>query len=85
MGRRKYTLEEHEQHVEAEERRQAKEEQERREKADKGAAKAAWIRDGGNAADFERNWSRLRDERRSERVKVADRRAREAQRQRTRL
>lgn len=85
MGKRKYSAEAHEEHRRAEDERIAEEEQARREKADKGAAKAACVQDGGSAADFERNWPRLRDEARAERIKNADRRAREDMRQRARL
>jgi hypothetical protein len=72
----KYTLEQFEADRQAREEREAKEEEERRERADKGAAKAAWIRDGGNARDFEREWPTLRDEQRRRRVMDADQRAR---------
>lgn len=85
MGKRKYTTEEHEEYRRTEDERIAREEQDRREKADKGAARAAWLRDGGTVADFERQWSSMRDEARAERIKNADRRAREDMRQRTRL
>ncbi len=80
MGRKKYTAEEHAEYRRAEDERPAKEEQDRREKADKGAAKRAWILDGGSEADFERAWPGMRDEARRQRVRSADEQAREDQR-----
>jgi hypothetical protein len=71
MGKR-YTIEEHERHVEAEEQRKAEEEQARTDRAEKEAARALWTQDGGNASDFEKAWPRLRDERRAEKIKNAD-------------
>ena len=44
------------------------------------SARKAWISDGGNAADFEREWPKLRNQGRRQRVIDADRRAREAMR-----
>lgn len=80
MGK-KYTLEEHQAHVEAEEKRKAADAQARREWLEKEAARRAWVADGGREADFEAAWPRLRDEDRSRRVIGADQRAREASRQ----
>jgi hypothetical protein len=40
----------------------------------------AWKADGGSEADFRREWPRLRDEARRQRVLDADRRAREEMR-----
>ena len=61
-------------------RREAREEEERREKTEKGSAKRARLREGGNARDFGREWPTLRDEMRPQRVVEADRRAREEMR-----
>lgn len=77
MGKR-YTKEMHEAHVEAEEKRKAAEEQAHKDRTEKETARRAWTADGGNAADFEREWPTLRDEGRRRRVVDADRRAREA-------
>jgi hypothetical protein len=68
MGKQRYTLEQFEADKAAREERQAKEEEERRERAEKGAARAAWIRDGGSERDFERAWPELRDEARKRRL-----------------
>ena len=76
----KYTLEQFEADKQAREERQVKEAEARREKAEKGSARAAWLRDGGNARDFERQWPTLRDEARKKRVMDADSRARANQR-----
>jgi hypothetical protein len=76
----KYTLEQFEADKQAREEREARAEEARRERAEKGAAKAAWLRDGGSARDFEREWPTLRDEARKKRVMDADSRARERQR-----
>lgn len=76
----KYTAEMHEEYVQAETERKAAEEQDRREKVEKETAKQAWLRDGGRAEDFERAWPSLRDDARRERVKDADRQARQAMR-----
>jgi hypothetical protein len=80
MGKR-YTIEEHERHVEAEEQRKAAEEQSRADRVEKEAARALWTQDGGKASDFEKAWPEMRDEARRDRIKSADQRAREAQRQ----
>jgi len=44
------------------------------------SAKRAWMHEGGNARDFEREWPTLSDEMRPQRVVEADRRAREEMR-----
>ena len=80
---RKHTLEEHQARVEAESKRKAKEEQDRKERVEKDTARRGWVADGGNAADFEKAWPKLRDEARGERVLEAGRRAREEQRRQT--
>jgi hypothetical protein len=76
----KYTLEQFGADKQVREEREAREEEERKERAEKGAAKRAWLRDGGNARDFERQWPTLRDEARKKRVMDADSRARANQR-----
>lgn len=81
----RYTREAHDAYVEAEEAKKAKEEQDHKERSERETARRAWVNDGGSAADFERNWSRLRDEGRAERVKDADRRAREGMRETSRI
>jgi hypothetical protein len=73
----RYTLEDHEAYRKEQDEKAAKAEQERREHVEKESARQAWIRDGGAEADFQREWSRLRDEGRRRRVVDADRRARE--------
>jgi hypothetical protein len=47
---------------------------------EKGAARQAWIQDGGLERDFKREWPRLRDQSRKQRVIAADKSAREAHR-----
>ena len=79
MGER-YTLEQFEADKQAREEREAKQKEERQEKAEREAARRAWIRDGGNPRDFERQWPELRDEARKQRVMSADARAREGMR-----
>jgi hypothetical protein len=76
----RYTLEDHEAHVEAEERRKAEEEQQRQERSEKESARRVWLADGGRAADFEKAWPELRDAARKQRVVDADKLAREAHR-----
>ncbi len=80
-----YNLEQHEEYrakVDAEE---AAKEQARVEKAEKETARRAWVNDGGSESAFEKQWPRLRDEARADRVKSADQRAREAQRETSRI
>jgi hypothetical protein len=77
---KRYTLENHEAHVEAEQKRKAEEEHQRQERTEKESAKKAWLADGGKEADFEREWPGLRSEVRKQRVMDADQRARENQR-----
>jgi hypothetical protein len=76
----RYTLEDYEAYRKEQDGKAAKEEEARNARMEKEAARKAWIRDGGSAADFERDWPRLRDEGRRQRVIDADRRARELQR-----
>ena len=76
----KYTREMFEEFRKEEDEKAAKQEQERREKTEKESARRAWLADGGAAADFEREWPKLRDEGRRRRVVDADRRAREMMR-----
>jgi hypothetical protein len=73
----KYTIEMFEQFRKEQDEKAAKLEEERRERTEKETARRAWLADGGAAADFEREWSSLRDEGRRRRVVDADRRARE--------
>lgn len=79
MGER-YTLEQFEAEKQAREEREARQEEERQERAEKESARRAWILDGGNARDFERQWPTLRDEARRKRVADAGQKARAAQR-----
>ncbi len=65
----KVTKEEAERRREERERREARERQQRKEAADKSAARRSWMAAGGNEANFEQNWPRIRDEMRAERVK----------------
>jgi hypothetical protein len=81
----KYTIEQHQAYREKVDAQEAEEKQGHADRAEKEAVRALWTQDGGNASDFEKAWPRLRDERRAEKIKSADQRAREAQRQRTRL
>jgi hypothetical protein len=76
----RYTLEDHEAHVEAEQKRKAEEEHQRQESTEREAARRVWLADGGREADFEREWPTLRDEGRRRRVVDADQKARENQR-----
>jgi hypothetical protein len=76
----KDSLEEFERHRQAGEEREAREEEARRERVEKESAKRVWIRDGGNARDFERSWPELRDEQRRRRTLDADERARASHR-----
>jgi hypothetical protein len=76
----KYTREQFEADLAARQEREAKEAQEAREKTEKESAKKAWLADGGNAGDFEKEWPTLRDQARRDRVLNADKRAREAMR-----
>jgi len=73
----RYTLEDHEAYRKEQDEKAAKEAEERREQMEKESARRAWLADGGNAGDFQREWPRLRDEGRRRRVVDADRRARE--------
>jgi hypothetical protein len=77
----KYTAEMHEEYRRKEDEKAAREEQERSERMEKESARQAWVADGGRAEDFEREWPKLRDEGRRQRVVDADKRAREAMRQ----
>ena len=76
----KYTKAMYEQFRKEQDDKAAKAEQERREHVEKESARQAWIRDGGAEADFQREWSRLRDEGRRQRVLAADKHAREQMR-----
>jgi hypothetical protein len=76
----KYTLDQHQEYRRREDERAAREAQERREDVEKANAHAAWVRDGGRPADFEREWPKLRDELRRRRLVDADERARAAHR-----
>lgn len=72
----RYTLEDHEVHRKEQDEKAAKEAEERRERTEKETARRAWLADGGREADFEKEWPKLRDEGRRQRVMDADRRAR---------
>jgi hypothetical protein len=73
----RYTLEDFEAYRREQDEKAAREAEERRERTEKESARRAWLADGGNASDFEREWPKLRDEGRRRRVVDADRRARE--------
>jgi hypothetical protein len=75
----RYTLEDHEAYRRQEDEKATKAEEARNERMEKESARLAWMADGGNAADFEKEWPKLRDEGRRRRVVDADRRAREEQ------
>ena len=75
-----YTKEMHEEHRRQQDEQAAKEEEARKERTGKESARRAWVADGGRAADFEREWPKLRDEARRKRVANADQRAREQMR-----
>jgi hypothetical protein len=85
MTDRRYTEQEHQAYREKVDVQEAEEKQARADRVEKEAARALWTQDGGNASDFEKAWPGMRDEARRARIMNADRRAREAQRQRTRL
>lgn len=73
----RYTLEDFEAYRKGQDEKVAKQEEERRERTEKESARRAWLADGGSAADFEREWPKLRDEGRRRRVMDADKHARE--------
>jgi hypothetical protein len=73
----RYSLEDHEAYRKEQDEKAAKEAVERRERTEKETARRAWLADGGSEADFQREWPKLRDEGRRQRVVDADRRARE--------
>jgi hypothetical protein len=75
-----YTKEMHEAFRKEQDEKAAKEAEERREQMEKASARLAWLGDGGNARDFEREWPSLRDQARRQRVMHADRKAREEMR-----
>jgi hypothetical protein len=77
---RKYTKEMHEAYRKEQDEKAKKEEEADRERMEKQSARRAWLADGGSENDFRREWPRLRDEGRRQRVMDADRRAREAMR-----
>jgi hypothetical protein len=76
----RYTLEDYEAYRKEQDEKATKEAEEQRERTEKESARRAWLADGGNARDFEREWPKLRDERRRQRVLNSDRVAREAMR-----
>ena len=58
----RYSLEDHEAYRQEQDEKAAREAEERRERTEKESARRAWLADGGNASDFEREWPKLRDE-----------------------
>ena len=76
MGK-KYTKEDYEEYRRKVDEQAKKEEEANRERMEKESARRAWLADGGSAADFEREWPKLRDEGRRRRVMDADKHARE--------
>ncbi len=81
MTEKKYTIEQHQAYREKVDAEEAEEKQARADKIEKEAARALWTQDGGSASDFEKAWPGMRDEARRDRIKNADQRAREEQRQ----
>lgn len=73
----KYTKEMHEAYRKEQDEKAARAAEEQRERTKKGSARQAWLADGGAEADFEREWPKLRDQGRRQRVVDADKRARE--------
>ena len=76
----RYTLEDFEAYSKEQDEKAAREEEARNARMERANARRAWIADGGRAADFEKEWPKLRDEGRRQRVNDAERRARELQR-----
>jgi hypothetical protein len=76
----KYSREQYEADLAARQEREAREEQGRRERTEKESARRVWLADGGREADFEKEWPRLRNQARRQRVIDADQKAREAHR-----
>jgi hypothetical protein len=73
----RYTLEDHEAYRKEQDEKAVKAEEERLARTEKETARRAWLADGGNAGDFEREWPKLRDQGRRRRVIDADRHARQ--------
>jgi hypothetical protein len=73
----RYSLEDYEAYRKEQDEKAVKAEEERLARTEKETARRAWLTDGGNASDFEREWPKLRDEGRRRRVIDADRCARE--------
>jgi hypothetical protein len=76
----RYTLEDHEAYRKEQDEKAAREEETRNARMEKESARRAWMADGGREADFEKEWPKLRDEGRRQRVIDADRRARDTMR-----
>jgi hypothetical protein len=76
----RYTKEMYEEYRSKQDEAEAKKQEEQRERVEKESARQAWIRDGGRSEDFEREWPKIRDEARRQRVADADKRARETMR-----
>jgi hypothetical protein len=68
-----YTKEMYDAYRKEQDEKAAKEAEEQRERAEKASARLVWMADGGSEADFEKEWSRLKDEGRRSRVVDADR------------
>jgi hypothetical protein len=79
----KYTAEDHLEFRRRQDEQAKKEEEANRERTEKESARRVWLADGGREANFEKEWPKLRDEGRRQRVIDADRRARELQRSST--
>jgi hypothetical protein len=79
----RYTLAYHEAYRKEQDEKAKKEEEANRERTEKESARRVWLADGGREANFEKEWPKLRDEGRRQRVIDADRRARELQRSST--
>jgi len=75
-----YTKEMHEQFRKEQDQKAAKEEEARNARIEKENARRAWKAEGGSEADFEKEWPKLRDQGRYQRVMSADQKARETMR-----
>jgi hypothetical protein len=75
-----YTKAMYEQFRKEQDEKAAREEEAHNARMEKESARRAWLADGCNASDFEREWPKLRDEGRRRRVMDADRRARQEMR-----
>lgn len=75
-----YSKEMHEHFRKEQDAKAARVEEDHRERTERESLLRAWLADGGSEADFRREWPRLRDEERRQRVLDADKHAREQMR-----